>query len=84
MKKKSNQLKRIENVINNDRLNYGDNFYALLKIDIERLLSDYFDFSLPIALEIDKSGGNYIVNLQLKATTIKQFMSVPREEASLE
>ena len=78
MKKRKNQLERIENVINNDRLSCSEDFLKLLTIDLQKVFNEYFTTLSQPLLQFSKDKGNYIVNIQLVATGIKQFMSVPK------
>ena len=78
MKNRKNQIERIENVINSDRLSCSEDFLKLLTIDLQKVFSEYFTFLQTPMLQFNKEKGNYIVNVQLLATGIKQFMSVPK------
>ncbi len=73
MRAKGNELIRIQNIIENDRLNMGKGFNQLLTADVTKLLNDYFDFSGQVEVEITKTKGGYKVNFSLIASRIKTF-----------
>ena len=73
MRAKGNELVRIQNIIENDRLNMGKGFNQLLTADITKLLNDYFDFSSQVEVEITKTKGGYKVGFSLIASRIKTF-----------
>lgn len=77
MKNKKAELVRIKNLIENDRLNAGDNFYELVIGDIGKLLKDYFDLISVPAMEIVKEGDSLIVTITAKAVRIKSFVNIP-------
>lgn len=69
----SNQLLRVQTLIENDRLNVGSGFIDLLLSDLTKLLLDYFDFNSNPQIEIEKHGGEYVVNIALFPISIKSF-----------
>ena len=79
MKTNKNELARIKNLIENDRLNTGDNFYELVTMDLKKLLSDYFDLNEMPQMEIAKSGEAIIIKIVASATRLKSFISLPNE-----
>ncbi len=76
-KKTKNQISRIENIINSDRLCVGDDFYRLLSVDLERLLRDYFDFNGSPRIEINKENNLYVVNVSLIVSKLFRFNKLP-------
>ena len=78
MKKKRNEIMRIENIINNDRMSVGDEFYDVLTLDLENLLRDYFDFNEPPVVEISKQNGSYCVKIGLIAGKLLHFSKIPK------
>lgn len=78
MKKNKNQLIRLQNMIENDRLTMGDNFIDLVVNDLDKLLRDYFDFRLPPELTIEKQGGSYFVSISINANRIKNFATIEK------
>lgn len=78
MKKDKNELIRLQSLIENDRVNTGDDFIGLVISDAEKLLKDYFDFNTPVKLDIIKHGDKYKVQFYCLATRIKNFGIVPR------
>ena len=79
MKTNKKELARLKALIENDRLNTGDDFYNLVTSDIKKLLSDYFDLSSNPQMEIVKKGDNLIVKMVVTATRLKTFVSLPSE-----
>lgn len=73
-----NELLRIQNVIENDRLCIGKGFNDLLMADLTKLLKDYFDFSDSIEVEVTKVKSEYKVNFSLTASRIKTFNVLPK------
>ena len=80
MKKNKNELLRLQSIIESDRINTGDDFLELIVSDAEKLLKDFFDFSSSPTLTIERDGDNYRVELMLKATRIKNFTSLPKQQ----
>lgn len=78
MKKDKNELLRLQTLIENDRVNMGDDFISLVESDAEKLLKDYFDFSAPPKLSIMKYGDKYNIQLNLLVVRIKDFGVVPK------
>lgn len=76
--KNKNELMRLMTLIENDRINTGDNFIELIVSDLDNLLKDYFDFSATPELFIEKQNGKYKINISLQATRIKNFASIPK------
>jgi uncharacterized protein YaiL (DUF2058 family) len=79
MKTNKKELARFKALIENDRLNTGDEFYNLVTNDIKKLLSDYFELSSMPQMEIVKTGDNLIVKMVVTATRLKVFASLPSE-----
>ncbi len=73
MKVRKSEILRIENIINGDRLCPDDNFKNLLQVDLKKLLSDYFNLSVPPELRVVKGEGNYRVEIFFIAENIKKF-----------
>ena len=78
MKKDKNQLLRLQTLIENDRIMAGDNFGEMVISDINKLLRDYFDFSLPPALSMEKTRDGYFVNISIHATRLKSFANIQK------
>ncbi len=78
MKKQSNDIVRIKNLIDNDRFTVGENFNLLLVKDLTKLLKDYFDFNDSPKLLMEKSGDKIKVNFSFDAVRIKGFGSIPK------
>ena len=76
--KNKNELLRLRTLIENDRINMGDNFIELIVSDLSNLLKDYFDFGGVPELFIEKQNGKYKINVILYATRIKNFASIPK------
>ena len=78
MRKDKNELLRLQTLIESDRLLTGDNFGEMLINDITKLLRDYFDFSKPTKLAIEKSRDGYFVNFSINATRLKSFANIQK------
>ncbi len=78
MKKDKKELVRVQSVIENDRLNAGDNFEELLTGDLHKLLLDYFDYRGLPSIKILKSGNKLSVNVSVDADSVKPFGVVPK------
>lgn len=78
MKKRKNDISRLETIINNDRLGISEEFYQILSIDLENLLRDYFDFNKSPIIDISKQNGEYCVKIGFMATKLLNFNKVPK------
>ena len=78
MKKEMKELLRAQSVIENDRVNAGENFLELLRLDLGKLLKDYFDFLEPPTIKIAKSGDVFIVEFSIIKGNIEE--SVDEDE----
>ena len=56
MRKRKNEIIRLQSIIENDRINTGDSFGNLVVLDLNNLLKEYFDFKDMPTLNIEKSG----------------------------
>ena len=79
MAKNSNELMRIQNVIESDRLDTGNGFEELLMGDLSKLLKDYFDFSSAPEIRILKNKGAYRVDIGVDVTRIRALNFLPKE-----
>ena len=80
MKKVKNELLRLQNFIENDRLSFGDDFCDMIKSDLTNLLNDYFDFRGKICLNMEKCGDKLDVIITLTADRIKMFGVLPKKQ----
>ena len=78
MRKSKNQLLRLQTLIENDRIMTGENFTEMLLSDVDKLLRDYFDFSLPPNLAMERVGKGYLVSISINATRIKNFANIQK------
>lgn len=78
MKKEKKELMRVQSILENDRMNVGDNFIELLVADVGSLLMDYFDFSGLPKIKMEKFGDRYNVEISILASRIKNFNHVPK------
>lgn len=78
MKKNKNQLLRLQTLIENDRITTGENFSEMLLCDVDKLLRDYFDFSLSPTISMEKSNNGYLVNISINALRIKSFANIQK------
>lgn len=76
MKKKKNEIIRLQSIIESDRTNASDNFIKLVIEDLTKLFREYFDFKDNLTLDINKSGENYMVQTTILATRIKNFVNI--------
>ena len=79
MKKRINELVRIQSVIENDRLNTGDSFEELLLSDVHKILSDYFDYRGVPNLKLTRESRSIYVEIQVSALAIKNFTTIPKQ-----
>lgn len=77
MRKRKSELVRVQNVIENDRLNLGLDFNKLIESDLIKLLSDYFDLSSGLDLKLEKHGDRYKIQISCYAARVKQFGVIP-------
>ena len=77
MKKRENELMRIETVINNDRLKLKDEFSKLLERDLTSLLQEYFYLDGAPIIGIEKSGKGFNVSITFFCSQIKNFINIP-------
>ena len=75
--KNKNQLKRMEDMIRNDRFSGKDEFLELFKKDLSRVLGEYFDFKENPEPILTKVGDKIEVSLTFTAFSIKPFSSLP-------
>ena len=75
--KNKNQLKRMEEMIKNDRFSGKDEFIELLKKDLSHVLKDYFDFKEIPEPILNRVGDKIEVSLSFTAFSIKPFSTLP-------
>ena len=73
MKKENNDVVRLQNLIENDRLKFGGSFEELLVVDLDKLLKEYFDYKVSPMVAITKTSNSYKINISINATRIKSF-----------
>lgn len=81
MKSGNNSIMRVETLINNDRMRSNNDFCDLLTMDLNRVLSDYFDHKEYPVVGISKNGSSYSVTVTLNADGIKAFKRLPKDGA---
>jgi len=74
---KSTELIRIKNLINVDRFKSSDVFLDLLKKDLKKLLTDYFDINGDVKIAIVKEKNCFSVSINLLIDRIKGVGSLP-------
>ena len=77
MKSQTDEIMRVERVINNDRLKIKEEFSRLLEKDLECLLKEYFYLSSKLNVQINKKGKGYGVNIEFDCSNLKSFINVP-------
>lgn len=79
MKREKKELLRIQNLIENDRLNIGNGFEQLFLSDLNKILNDYFEIKdLPV-LKTTKGKNGYLVEINFQATSVKIINFLPTE-----
>ena len=78
MIKNKNEIIRLQNVLEKDRVKSNENFRELIIDDVTKILSDYFDYKEKPELEIKKEDGKFIVKIILTATSIRSFGFLPK------
>ncbi len=78
MRREKRELVRVQTIIENDRLNMGDNFEELIVYDLHKILKDYFDYKGLPSIKILKRGNNLDVQVLLKADAVRLFNTVPK------
>ena len=73
MKNKSQEIIRVQNVIENDRLNVGKGFTDLFVEDFSKLVKDYFEIEKQPVLNIVKDKNGYKVEISFYANRVKPF-----------
>ncbi len=69
---------RVQNIIENDRASACNNFTELLINDVNKILREYFDFRALPKLKIEKSNGEYLINLSINAVRVKNFLTIEK------
>lgn len=77
MKIKRKQMLRLKEVLTLDRNEKGDEFINLLKKDLTNVLSEYFVFEKSIDCDLEKEGEIIKVKINLDASRIKPFGTIP-------
>lgn len=65
------------NMLKNDRNVTADDFLNLFKIDLNKLLSEYFVSPEEVLVNVEKNGDFVNTIITFKATDVKPFSSVP-------
>ena len=76
---KSNQLTRLKNIIEGDRLPSGEDFNSLVVSDLDKLLRDYFDLKSTPVLTILRDKDCYKITVKADSMRIKTFTSLPKD-----
>ena len=76
MKKQEKEIVRVNNILNNDRVNIGDNFQNLLMIDLIKVLKEYFDMKENPSLVMQKESDLLKVSVNFNANTLKNFKTI--------
>lgn len=70
---KSENFKRIFDVIQSDKAAVGEECKALIENDLSGKLKEYFDLSSPPTLDVVCVRGKYRVTLSFEAERVKNF-----------
>ena len=69
---------RVQSLIENDRLSVFQNFEELIVSDLHKLLLDYFDYRGLPSVTMEKVKDKLKVNIEITATSVKQFSTLPK------
>ena len=78
MKREKKDLLKVQTLLENDRLNTGEDFIALVKNDTKKILSDYFEFNEQPTIKLEKTGDRLKVEISVYACRIKTFDILPK------
>lgn len=78
MKSNKNEIIRMQNIIETDRLNVKENFNNLMLSDLDKVLRDFFDYKKKPKLEIEKNKGEIKVKILLTAVNFKPLGYLPK------
>ena len=71
-----NKPKRLENVLEKDRLLISLDSSSLIVYDLKKLLDNYFNLNGKIDLKVTAENGYYNVSIKTKAVGIKTFTTL--------
>ena len=77
--KGKNEIVRLQNIIENDRLNNSQDFEKIITHDLATLLKEYFDFRGEPELKIEKYNDKYMININLIISRIRGFGVLPKD-----
>ena len=80
MRKGSRELLRMQNLIENDRLNVGKKFEELFISDLKNLLEDYFEIIKTPTLTSDKTKNGYKIIVEFDAKKVRSVNFLPQEQ----
>ena len=76
MNKQKKELLRINNMINNDRVNINENFEKLFFRDLSKLLKEYFELKKEPRVNISVISGEYALSIEAVAFSLKKFNDI--------
>lgn len=76
MNKQKKELLRINNMINNDRVNVNENFEKLFFRDLSKLLKEYFELKKEPRVNISVISGEYALSIEAVAYSLKKFNDI--------
>ncbi len=76
MNKQKKELLRINNMINNDRVNVNENFEKLFFRDLSKLLKEYFELKKEPSVNISVISGEYALSIEAVAFSLKKFNDI--------
>ena len=73
-----NEIVRIQNAIENDRLSIGAGFEELLINDLSKVLREYFEFTSQPQLIFEKNIDGFKMSLSLKVARVRALNFIPK------
>ena len=73
---RKNQILRLKNIIENDRLDAIESFSNLFVNDLRSVISEYFSIKGDVLLNIKREKGAMRVEIIVETTQIKNFLNI--------
>jgi hypothetical protein len=78
MKNDKNEIIRIQNMIENERLNFNENINDIMISDLDKVLRDFFDYKQKPQIEIKKHKGEIEVKILISAVNFRPLGYLPK------